>query len=102
MNRKEFYNTLSDEVKAKIKTCKTEEEMLEVLGDAGVELDLELLEGVSGGRDLLAEARARIEEMAERKRKEKAASEEDVTIDDSSSAGDVGSSYLYAIGCPND
>ena len=31
MNRKEFYNTLSDEVKAKIKACKTEDEMLRVL-----------------------------------------------------------------------
>ena len=27
MNKKEFYETLSDEVKAKLKACKTEDEM---------------------------------------------------------------------------
>ena len=30
MNRKEFYNTLSEDVKTKIKACKTEEEMMKV------------------------------------------------------------------------
>ena len=49
MNRKEFYNTLSDDVKEKIKACKTEDEMLKVLGEEGIALDDELLEGVSGG-----------------------------------------------------
>lgn len=52
MTRKEFYETLSDEVKEKIKACKTEAEMKKVLDDSGVELAPELLEGVSGG-DLL-------------------------------------------------
>ena len=49
MNRQEFYNTLSDDVKAKIKACKTEEEMLKVLGEEGIALDDELLDSVSGG-----------------------------------------------------
>ena len=49
MNREEFYNTLSEDVKNKIKACKTEEEMLKVLGQEGIALDDELLEGVSGG-----------------------------------------------------
>ena len=49
MNKKEFYNSLSDEVKAKIKACKTEEEMLKVLQDEKIELDPELLDKVSGG-----------------------------------------------------
>ncbi len=49
MNKKEFYESLSDEVKAKIKACKTEEEMLKVLQDEKIELDPELLDGVSGG-----------------------------------------------------
>jgi hypothetical protein len=49
MNKKEFYESLSDEVKAKIKACKTEEEMLKVLQDEKIELDPELLESVSGG-----------------------------------------------------
>ena len=51
MNKKEFYNSLSDEVKAKIKACKTEEEMLKVLQDEKIELDPELLDKVSGGND---------------------------------------------------
>ena len=49
MNRKEFYNTLSEDVKAKIKACKTEEEMLRVLAEEKIELDSELLDSVSGG-----------------------------------------------------
>lgn len=50
MNRKEFYNTLSEGVKAKIKACQTEEEMLRVLEEEKIELDPELLEDVSGGK----------------------------------------------------
>ena len=49
MNRKEFYNTLSEDVKTKIKACKTEEEMMRVLEEEKIELDSELLESVSGG-----------------------------------------------------
>ena len=44
MNRKEFYNTLSEDVKKKIKACQTEEEMLRVLAEEKIELDPELLE----------------------------------------------------------
>ena len=50
MNRKEFYNTLSEDVKEKIKACQTEEEMLRVLSEEKIELDPELLDSVSGGR----------------------------------------------------
>ena len=49
MNRKEFYNSLSDEVKEKIKACRSEEEMLKVLQEERIELSPDLLEGVSGG-----------------------------------------------------
>ena len=49
MDRKEFYSKLSDEVKAKIKACQTEEEMLQVLKEEKIELDPELLDQVSGG-----------------------------------------------------
>ena len=49
MNRKEFYNSLSDEVKEKIKTCKSEEEMLAVLQEEQIELSPDLLESVIGG-----------------------------------------------------
>ena len=49
MNRKEFYNTLSEDVKKKIKACKSEEEMKALLKGAQIELPDELLEAVSGG-----------------------------------------------------
>ena len=49
MNQKELYSSLSEDVKSKIKACKTEEEMMKVLSEADVELDPELLESVSGG-----------------------------------------------------
>ena len=51
MNRKEFYNTLSEDVKTKIKACKTEEEMMRVLAEEKIELDPELLDSISGGTD---------------------------------------------------
>ena len=50
MNRKEFYNSLSEDVKARLKACKTEEEMMKVLSEEKIELDLDLMEKVSGGR----------------------------------------------------
>ena len=49
MNRKEFYNSLSEDVKAKLKACKTEKEMLKVLDEEKITLDPELLDEVSGG-----------------------------------------------------
>ena len=49
MDRKEFYNSLSEDIKAKLKECKTDEEMLKVLGHNKIKLDDELLSGVAGG-----------------------------------------------------
>ena len=51
MNRKEFYESLSEDVKAKIKACETEEEMLKVLDEEKIELDPEILDeaNVTGG-----------------------------------------------------
>ena len=49
MNQKEFYNSLSEDVKAKIKACKSEAEMMQVLDEEKIELDPELLDEVSGG-----------------------------------------------------
>ena len=49
MDRKEFYNSLSNEMKEKLKACKTDEEMLKVLRDNKIQLDDELLKGVAGG-----------------------------------------------------
>ena len=51
MNQKEFYNSLSEDVKAKLKACRSEEEMMKVLDEEKVELDPELLDGVSGGEN---------------------------------------------------
>ena len=45
MNNKEFYNSLSDEVKKKLGECKTSEDMKNVLIEAGVEP----LDAASGG-----------------------------------------------------
>ena len=49
MNKKEFYNSLSEDVKAKLKACKTNEEMMKVLDEEKVALDPALLDEVSGG-----------------------------------------------------
>ncbi len=49
MNKKEFYDSLSEDVKAKLKNCKSEEEMMSVLDEEKVELDPALLDEVSGG-----------------------------------------------------
>lgn len=50
MDLKEFYNSLSEDVKAKLKECKSEEEMLKVLEEENIKLDPDVLEDVSGGR----------------------------------------------------
>lgn len=63
MNRKEFYESLSEETKAKIKACKSEQEMLKVLAEERIELDPDLLGSVSGGNDSLG----RFEECKEKK-----------------------------------
>ena len=49
MNRKEFYESLSEDVKAKLKACGTEEEMMKVLDEEKIELDPALLDEASGG-----------------------------------------------------
>ena len=50
MNRKEFYESLSADVKEKIKACKSEQEMLKVLEDEKIELSPDLLDSVAGGQ----------------------------------------------------
>ena len=49
MNRREFYDGLSEDVKAKIKACKSDEEMMGVLDAEKIELDPAVLDEVSGG-----------------------------------------------------
>jgi len=48
MTHEEFYNSLSDELKEKVKACTSLEEMKAVLKEAGIELDSEVLEGLGG------------------------------------------------------
>ena len=50
MNKKEFYESLSDEVKEKIRNCTSEQEMLKVLEDAQIDLSPDILDGVAGGK----------------------------------------------------
>ena len=50
MNKKKFYESLSDEVKTKLKSCKTDDEMKKVLAEAGIALPDEVLSEVSGGK----------------------------------------------------
>ena len=49
MNVDEFYNSQSEDVKARLRACKSEEEMLKVLEEENIELDPEVLEEVGGG-----------------------------------------------------
>ena len=39
MNQKEFYDSLSEDIKERLKACKTEEEMMKVLDEEKIELD---------------------------------------------------------------
>ena len=50
MNHEEFYSSLSDDMKAKIKACASQDEMMDALKAANIELDSALLEDVSGGK----------------------------------------------------
>ena len=50
MNRRAFYESLSDEVKTKIKACRSEEEMLKLLEEERIELSPDMLDGVAGGQ----------------------------------------------------
>ena len=49
MNKNEFFANLPEELKEKLKACKSEEEMKALLKDAQIKLPDELLEAVSGG-----------------------------------------------------
>ena len=53
MNKNGIYANLPDELKEKLKSCRTEEEMTALLKAAQFELPDELLETVSGGEDPL-------------------------------------------------
>lgn len=48
-NIAEFYGSLSEDVKEKLKACKSNAEVLKVLADAYITLNPELLKAVSGG-----------------------------------------------------
>lgn len=50
MKKDDLFNNISKEVKEKLAECKTQEEMKQILAEAGVEqLDDELLDAVTGG-----------------------------------------------------
>ena len=49
MSDKNIFDNLSDELKAKLKACGTEEELKKVLADADIELDPDMLGHVAGG-----------------------------------------------------
>ena len=51
MDLKEFYTSQSEEVKERLKACKSVEEMKQVLDEEGIELDPEMLDNISGGMD---------------------------------------------------
>ena len=48
---KGIYDNLSDNLKEKVKACKTMEEMMELAGKEGIELPDEVVEALSGGCD---------------------------------------------------
>ena len=50
MDLKEFYASQSESVKARLGACKSEEEMMRVLDEEGIELDPEMLDNISGGK----------------------------------------------------
>ena len=52
MSEKDFFDNLSDELKAKLRACKTEDELKKVLADAGIELDPDALADTAGGAGL--------------------------------------------------
>lgn len=48
---KEIYDSLPEEMKAKITSCKTAEELIELAKNEGIELTDEQLNAISGGLD---------------------------------------------------
>ena len=49
MDLKEFYNSQSEIVKARLKACKSVEEMMKVLDEEKIQVGPQVLESVSGG-----------------------------------------------------
>ena len=48
---KEMYESLSEDLKEKVKTCKTGEELVALAENEGIELTDEQLDAISGGFD---------------------------------------------------
>ena len=48
---KELYESLSDDLKAKVANCKTADELMELAKSEGLELTDEQLDAISGGYD---------------------------------------------------
>lgn len=46
---KELFESLTEEQKAKVKECKTQEELIAFLSEAGIAIPDELVSGVAGG-----------------------------------------------------
>ena len=51
MENKFTFDNLSDELKAKLMECKTPDELKEVLAEAGMDLDEDVLKSIAGGLD---------------------------------------------------
>ena len=49
MTKKEFYASLPEKVKAKIRACRSEEEMRKILEQEKIELSVDVLDTVAGG-----------------------------------------------------
>ena len=49
MRKINLLDELSDEIKEKLRACRTEEELNTVLTDANIELDPNVLDAISGG-----------------------------------------------------
>ena len=48
---KEMYDSLSDDLKAKVANCKTADELMEFAKSEGIELTDEQMDAISGGVD---------------------------------------------------
>ena len=49
MSEKNLFDSIGDEIKAKLKECRTKEELERVLSETGLQLDDDLLKAVAGG-----------------------------------------------------
>ena len=52
---KKMYEGLSDEMKAKVTSCKTAEELMELARSEGIELTDEQLDAISGGYEWICD-----------------------------------------------